>query len=129
MSVPTPGVPTGRGNPRFAPLHAATDEDLVAELVAMAGSPAGAVLRVAQLAGVAVFYQDRQCFEVSLDVQLTDEEWALVADGIGDFDERIGTLYGVSDAVGDWMEDRIREAGLDLRALEERTRREREGKP
>jgi hypothetical protein len=87
------------------------------------------VLRVAQLAGVAVFYQDRQCFEVSLDVQLTDEEWALVADGIGDFDERIGTLYGVSDAVGDWMEDRIREAGLDLRALEERTRREREGKP
>lgn len=79
-----------------------------------------AVLAVARAAGVAVHYEYRATFEASLAIDFTDAEWQLVAGELGNFDEQMSNLYGVSDAVGDWMQECVTGAGLDLRALEAR---------
>jgi hypothetical protein len=77
-----------------------------------------AALDVAEDAGVAVFWQDRSTFEASLCIEFTDAEWSAVRSELGAFDEQVGNLYGVGDGVRDWMEECIREAGLDLEVLE-----------
>ena len=97
-----------------------SDEQLLAELTARCGNPTGAVLRVAQLAGVAVNYQDREGFEGHLDVQFTDAEWEQVRPLIGGYDQRVDDVWGVSDAVLEWMMEQVREAELDLDALQKR---------
>jgi hypothetical protein len=83
-----------------------------------------AVLDVADGAGVAVFWQDRETFEASLCVVFEDAEWAAVRSELGTFDEHVSAAYVVSDSVRDWMENCIRAAGLDLETLEARWPRE-----
>jgi hypothetical protein len=99
-----------------------TREDLIRALLATYPPQARsqAVLDVAHDAGVAVHWEDRTTFEASLCIEFTDAEWVTVRDEIGVYDEVMSTTYGVSDAVRDWMEQCIRDAGLSIEALEAR---------
>ena len=97
-----------------------TDEELLAELAARCGGMTPAVLRIAGIAGVAVNYQDREVVEMRLGVAFTAEEWEQVRRIIGGYDERVDQVWGVSDAVTDWMMELVGEAGLDLEALQAR---------
>jgi hypothetical protein len=106
-----PQVRPGRGDPRYEPLHAASDEDLFGQLVRICGSPEAAMLRVAFLARVAVAWVGQEQFEDVLGRELTDLEWERVTElEFDDFDQWV---LGVDSSVADgWIERKLHAAGV-----------------
>ena len=84
------------------------------------GEAAQAVLDVAREAGVAVHYLDRAAIQLQLAVEFTDEEWAAVQAELDGFDEAVGQAYGVSERIGDFLDQAVHDAGLDLLGLQAR---------
>jgi hypothetical protein len=105
-----PQVRPGRGDPRYEPLHAASDEDLIAQLVRICGgTPEAAVLRVAMLTGVAVAWVSRDQFADVVGRELTDEEWTAVQEqGFDDFDQEMLS----DDRDRAWIERKLYAAGV-----------------
>lgn len=83
---------------------------MVAQLLASYTDPAQAVLDVARAAQVAIAWEDRQTIE-SATRKLTDEEWALVAGDLEDYDEALG-MSQARESMRDWIERTLDKHGI-----------------